>query len=83
MSECIISIKPMLFIGDNYYPSGGWEDFKGYFETVDHAKEHVLKKDEGQWCHIVENSKIKWTATRKYMLNLKYTDWEWEEVNDE
>lgn len=28
----------LLFTSDQYYPSGGWEDFKGGFDTIEAAK---------------------------------------------
>ena len=30
----------LLFSGDNYYPGGGWNDFKGAFNTVEEAVQH-------------------------------------------
>jgi len=27
----------LLFCGDRYYPSGGWEDFKGSFNSIEDA----------------------------------------------
>ena len=27
----------LLFCGDNYYPTGGWGDFQGSYETYDEA----------------------------------------------
>lgn len=27
-----------LFAGDHYYPSGGWGDFRGVFDTIDSAR---------------------------------------------
>ena len=29
----------LLFAFDNYYPSGGWSDFRGDFETLEEALE--------------------------------------------
>lgn len=43
----------LLFGGDNYYPSGGWGDFKGSFDTVSEA---VESRGGGDWWHIVDNS---------------------------
>lgn len=50
----------LLFVGDTYYPCGGWRDFKGSFDTEDEARAHaaVLKADENgygwDWAHIVD-----------------------------
>jgi len=58
----------LLFAGDRYYPSGGWHEFIGTFESIDEATQHVpakaLAKDEFglpvDWAHIVDmqNHKI-------------------------
>ncbi len=37
MSDITVEIKYMLFAGENYYPSGGWGDFQGYFITKEEA----------------------------------------------
>jgi hypothetical protein len=56
--------KYLLFVGDNYYPKGGMDDFAGIFDTVEDAME---KGEEGtpykdgsgysfnDWYHIVEH----------------------------
>lgn len=28
----------LLFAGSDYYPSGGWDDFRGSFKTIEEAK---------------------------------------------
>lgn len=33
--------KFMLFGCDTYYPSGGWSDFIGDFDTVEDARAHI------------------------------------------
>lgn len=33
--------KFLLFGYDAYYPSGGWNDFEGSFDTIDEAKENA------------------------------------------
>ena len=54
----------MLFAGSCYYPYGGWEDFQGYFNTIDEAKIFLLNNWESfgiccsPWAHIVEENKI-------------------------
>ena len=43
----------LLFAGDNYYPAGGMEDFKGDFDTVDEALEKmIIIKLRCDWFHI-------------------------------
>ena len=36
----------MLFGHDSYYPSGGWNDFEGDFDTIEEAQAHI----DGQKC---------------------------------
>ena len=46
-----------LFWGDDYYPSGGWDDFGGDFDTVAEAEEMFkadCSKRSRQWYHIVD-----------------------------
>lgn len=31
----------LLFYGDNFYPSCGWHDFRGSFESIDAARTHL------------------------------------------
>lgn len=50
-----------LFAGYNYYPSGGWDDIYGTYDTVEEAQEawriarsnpeRVLRSD---WGHIID-----------------------------
>jgi hypothetical protein len=44
----------LLFAGCQYYPSGGWDDFKGSFDTIDEAKEQIKILDIEDWWHIVD-----------------------------
>ena len=48
----------LLFAGDNYYPSGGWEDFIGSFSTQEEAQDVGADKieDEFNWYHVVDLS---------------------------
>ncbi len=41
----------LLFSGDEYYPSGGWEDFQGYFESLEDA----LKASKNDWWQVVDD----------------------------
>lgn len=52
----------LTFCGRNYYPSGGWDDFKGDFEELESAKSFLLEKDN-DWAQIfdTETQKIVWT----------------------
>jgi len=45
-------MKPfLLFAGDFYYPSGGMDDLRGAFETLDDAKAAHHGHD---WAHVAE-----------------------------
>jgi len=47
-------MKPvLLFAGSHYYPSGGWGDFKGSFETT-HAALVFLATESCDWFHMID-----------------------------
>ena len=46
--------KFLLFMGDVYYPSGGWEDFKGAFATIEDARAQIKEQWSFEWWHIVD-----------------------------
>jgi hypothetical protein len=52
--------KYILFAGERYYPKGGCDDFVGFFDSIDEAKENYdhEKFDDG-WCDIVEADSFK------------------------
>lgn len=59
----------LLFLGDKYYPMGGWNDFKGSFVTLKEAQEPIYNVGAFgafDWAHIVDSStgKIVWKFTR-------------------
>lgn len=59
-------MKYMLFSGNDFYPLGGWQDFKGCFESIEKAKEwsEINEPDPMfSWAHIVCENKIILTAT--------------------
>lgn len=69
--------KYILFMGDIYYPSGGWEDFSGYFETMEDAIKFIESKDPGcLWAHIVYQDKIILEAIRMGYWQSQY--WEFD-----
>jgi len=70
-----ISVKPMLFVYYDFYPSGGWNDFEGFFDSVEEAKEYVNKLDYSESsAHIVEDGKISYRAN----LCCKSNKWKWD-----
>lgn len=68
-----------LFAGDRYYPNGGWEDYRGSFETenaaLESAKEHFRKEFtfEGWWS-IVDSSKLLVVKSGQYVNKQIVTD---------
>lgn len=40
-----------LFAGMHYYPNGGWEDFRGSFDSIEETKEFIGNND---WFQIVD-----------------------------
>lgn len=57
-----------LFMGEHYYPSGGWGDFVASFDTIEEARrslELALKEDQKhavrrfEWWEIVDLHKAK------------------------
>jgi hypothetical protein len=49
----------MLFMGADFYPSGGWEDFSGYFDSVEKAIIFLQSQDRFmKWAHVVHQGKI-------------------------
>lgn len=42
-----------VFNGYIYYPRGGWQDFKGAFETLEEAEDFV-NRYPGDWWQIVD-----------------------------
>lgn len=45
----------LLFAGSMYYPSGGWHDFRGSYESIYAAKSAVIDII-CDWYHIVDAS---------------------------
>lgn len=43
----------LLFTYDDFYPSGGWNDFKGSFDTLEEAKE-ARKASSSYYCNIID-----------------------------
>lgn len=43
----------LLFAGDQYYPSGGWHDLSGEFDSIEEAEEYVFERGY-EWWHVVD-----------------------------
>jgi hypothetical protein len=53
----------LVFAGDMYYPDGGWNDFRGAYDTLKEAKARVdeIKHNEEtcsgyDWAHIADTA---------------------------
>ena len=69
----------LLFTGNQYYPSGGMEDFKGSFDTVDGAKTAIpdVGVCEGyEWGHIYDTEKMEILLEYYSIENLQWIKWE-------
>lgn len=47
----------LLFAGDHYYPSGGWDDFREAFETwgeADQEGKGLKEQHKVDWYHVVD-----------------------------
>lgn len=50
----------LLFAGDVYYPVGGWDDFRGAYDTIEEAQSASLAyRDTYEWFHIVDTVEMK------------------------
>jgi len=55
----LTNAKYLLFYGPRFYPRGGWDDFKGFFLSIEDAKTEVLevrKSDsyDAEWAQIID-----------------------------
>lgn len=51
--------KYLVFYGDDFYPSGGWSDFCGYFDSLEKAIIFIQSQDKFmKWAHVVYQDKI-------------------------
>jgi hypothetical protein len=44
----------LVFAGDNHYPCGGWEDYKGSAGTKQAAIKLLLSLRGWEWAHVVD-----------------------------
>lgn len=49
----------LVFSGENYYPLGGWEDFRNSYDSEAEARNalDLLVKGEYVWGHVVDTQK--------------------------
>lgn len=43
----------LLFVGEYYYPAGGWDDFSASFDTIDEAKA-AAPNNSVDWWHVID-----------------------------
>lgn len=48
----------LLFAGDQYYPSGGWHDLSGEFDSIEEAEEYVFERGY-EWWHVVDREELR------------------------
>jgi viroplasmin and RNaseH domain-containing protein len=47
----------LLFAGYDYYPAGGWGDFKGSFDSKEEAEEFLSQSEENyDWDQIIDTA---------------------------
>lgn len=78
--------KFLLFGGETFYPSGGWNDFKGYFNSIDEAKEFIENEYLSEtlaWSHIVFKNDVIFHGKKDSTYDSKEIisyEWEWMEI---
>lgn len=48
----------LVFAGECYYAGGGWDDFRGDFETVEAAREAAVALDK-DWWQVIDTATMK------------------------
>lgn len=64
----------LLFIGDIYYPRGGWDDFCDQSDSLEELQDHpkTHKGDYGySWAHIIDT-----ITNRMYLYDFKDKIWD-------
>lgn len=70
--------KYLVFYGERFYPIGGWEDFKGSFDTIEEAAAYIETLDcIDCWAHITFEGKIILLAEGHYASYDEYGDKYW------
>jgi len=76
----------LVFLGENYYSYGGWEDFRGDFDSLEECLNYIKSQElHDNWAHVVYKNKIikKAVTETKYFKkhNWEFTDCEAEKLN--
>jgi hypothetical protein len=73
----------LVFSGENYYPCGGWEDFRSDFDSLEEGLNYIKsQRPQYNWAHVVYKNKIIKVATTKTQ-DFKNHTWEFEEYQKE
>lgn len=54
----------LLFCGENYYPYGGWEDFKDSFDTIEECR----MARTGDWYQIIDTETWKTCKSKPALM---------------
>jgi hypothetical protein len=83
----------ILFVGEQYYPRGGWLDFHGEFDSIEEAQSNVdnhpqfryLPEDTWEcdidWAHILDTTtnKIVWRFYERFNESTRRCEMVWGE----
>lgn len=58
-------MRYLLFAGDHYYPSGGWNDYRGCYETIFAARVNGAGYD---WSHVVDGLTMQIIPTKSEII---------------
>lgn len=73
----------LVFLGEIYYPSGGWEDFRVDFDSLEEALNYIKSKEPlYNWGHVVYKNKIIKTA-KTSTKGFKNHIWEFEDYQSD
>jgi len=64
----------LVFLGENYYPYGGWEDFSADFDSLEESINYIKSHDGDIWAHVVYKNKIIKNAI-SHTKNLREYSW--------
>lgn len=76
MKGIIVIKRYMLFCGEYYYPCGGMNDFKGYFDSVDDAlnSEECNSGQLNEWHHIYDTELQEKVVCSEERIGEEYSD---------
>lgn len=73
----------LVFLGDDFYPCGGWEDFRGDFDSLEEALNYIKSQEPNySWAHVVYKNKVIKTATTS-TKDFKNHTWEFKDYRSD